>query len=192
MAGMKVIAGLGNPGSNYAGTRHNAGFDLIDRMAERFCVEVNSKKFSSLIGECEYDGTKLMFVKPQLYMNCSGQSIATVMGFYKLEKSSLLVVTDDMALEPGVIRLRAKGSAGGHNGLSDIISKVGGQDFSRLRIGIGRNSLFDTKDYVLGRPSKDERELIDESVRLSVDAVMCWVCDGIERAMTRYNVKNKP
>ncbi|MHC4221490.1 MAG: aminoacyl-tRNA hydrolase, partial [Planctomycetota bacterium] len=160
---MKMIVGLGNPGKEYVGTRHNAGFDVIDSLAEQLGIEVKKKKFGALIGTGQFNGKKLILVKPVRFMNCSGQVIATVAGFYKLDLEDLLVISDEMAIEAGKIRVRAKGSAGGHNGLADIIEKLGTGQFSRLRVGIGQSGIRDTVNFVLAKPTPDERELIAEA-----------------------------
>lgn len=187
MSDVKLIAGLGNPGKEYERTRHNVGFDVIDILSRELGVEIRQKKFNSLFGTAEYAGKKLILLKPQTYMNLSGQAVATVSGFYKLSKEDIMVVTDDMSLAPGTIRIRAKGSAGGHNGLSDIIKKIGGNDFPRLRIGIGKSTSPAWKNYVLGKPDKKDRVLIDAAYERSVKAVFCWIKNGIDRAMTNYN-----
>ena len=190
MAEVRLIAGLGNPGKEYAGTRHNVGFEIIDILAQRLNVEVKQKKFGSLFGETVFEGRKLLLLKPQQYMNRSGQNVATVAGFYRLPVENILVVTDDMALEPGSIRLRAKGSSGGHNGLADIISKVGTNEFARLRVGIGQSGRSGTVGFVLGKPSAEDKKLISQSMETASMAVLSWVTDGIDNAMNKFNVKN--
>lgn len=187
MSDIKMIVGLGNPGSKYEGTRHNVGFEVVDRLAGRLGVKVTKKKFGGLFCECVFEGTKLLLLKPQQYMNCSGQVVATASGFYRVGVESLMVVTDDMALEPGRVRIRAKGSAGGHNGLSDIIACVGGDEFARLRVGIGQNERIVARDYVLGRPSADERAAIEKAIEIAEQGLLCWIREGIDSAMNRYN-----
>jgi PTH1 family peptidyl-tRNA hydrolase len=189
-ASMKLIVGLGNPDNKYDQTRHNVGFRVVDALAERFGVTVRRKKFNALAEEVHAEETKLLLLKPQQYMNRSGHAVATAAGFYKLSPVDILVVTDDMALDVGRIRLRAKGSAGGHNGLKDIIARLGSDDFGRLRVGIGDSGRMDAAAYVLSRFSTDEREVIDRAVRTAVDAICCWLRDGADIAMTRYNAKN--
>jgi peptidyl-tRNA hydrolase, PTH1 family len=186
-AALKVIVGLGNPGKEYARTRHNVGFAVVDSLAETVGIEVTAKKFGGLVGLGECKGKKLILVKPQQYMNRSGQVVATVLGFYKLTPADVIVVADDMALEPGVVRLRAKGSAGGHNGLADIIEKIGTSDFTRLRIGIGKSAFPDARDYVLGEPSKEEKAAITEGIEKARQALVCWLTDGLEKAMNKFN-----
>jgi len=189
-ASMKLIAGLGNPGNEYEQTRHNVGFMVLDALADRFGTKIRQKKFNALVEEVYADGTKLLLVKPQQYMNRSGHAIATAAGYYKLASTEMLIVTDDMALDVGRLRLRAKGSAGGHNGLKDIISRLGSDNFPRLRVGIGESDRMDAADYVLSRFSADERQIIDKTVQTAVEAICCWLRDGIDMAMTRYNTKN--
>ena len=189
-ASMKLIAGLGNPGSKYDDTRHNVGFRVVDALAERFDAKVRRKKFNALTEEVHAEDTKLLLMKPQDYMNRSGHAVATAAGFYKLGPADVLVVTDDMALDVGRLRIRAKGSAGGHNGLKDIIARFGSDDFARLRVGIGDSGRMDAADYVLSRFSAEERAIVDNAVQTAVDAICCWLRDGVDIAMTRYNAKN--
>ena len=190
-ASMKLIAGLGNPGSKYDDTRHNVGFRVVDALAERFGEKVRRKKFNALTEEVHAEDTKLLLMKPQDYMNRSGHAVATAAGFYKLGPADVLVVTDDMALDVGRLRIRAKGSAGGHNGLKDIIARFGSDDFARLRVGIGDSGRMDAADYVLSRFSAEERAIVDNAVQTAVDAICCWLRDGVDVAMTRYNAKNE-
>jgi PTH1 family peptidyl-tRNA hydrolase len=188
---VRIIVGLGNPGSEYAGTRHNAGFDVVDLFAEQLNLSVTRKKFGSRIGEGLFEDVKIVLVKPQQYMNCSGQPVATITGFYKVDpKTDLLVISDDLALDPGVIRLRGKGSSGGQKGLNDIIRKLGSNVFARLRVGIGSSGRIPTEKYVLGRPSPEDRDRIARAQRQAVDAVRCWLRYGIEKAMSEYNGRN--
>ena len=190
-ASMKLIAGLGNPGSKYDDTRHNVGFRVVDALAERFGEKVRRKKFNALTEEVHAEDTKLLLMKPQDYMNRSGHAVATAAGFYKLGPADVLVVTDDMALNVGRLRIRAKGSAGGHNGLKDIIARFGSDDFARLRVGIGDSGRMDAADYVLSRFSAEERAIVDNAVQTAVDAICCWLRDGVDIVMTRYNAKNE-
>ncbi len=185
--GAKMVVGLGNPGREYADTRHNTGFRVIDSLAEKLQIAVNRRKFTSRFGLCESGGKKLILLKPWQFMNRSGSAVAKATAFYKLSAEDLLVVSDDMALAVGVIRLRAKGSAGGHNGLADVIEKLGTEQFSRLRIGIGQSDREDDVDYVLSKPSEEERPLLDKATERACEAVLCWVEHGIEEAMNRYN-----
>ncbi|MGD9109852.1 MAG: aminoacyl-tRNA hydrolase [Phycisphaerales bacterium] len=182
-----MVVGLGNPGKEYAGTRHNVGFAVIDALSEALDIEVKRRKFGARLGEGEIDDDKLILLKPVQFMNRSGQVVATAAGFYKLPIENLLVVTDDMALDVGRIRLRAKGSAGGHNGLDDIIQKLGTEEFVRLRVGIGSAGQQDAYDYVLGRFNENESPLIEAAISRARDAILCWLKQGIETAMNEYN-----
>jgi PTH1 family peptidyl-tRNA hydrolase len=187
MDDMKMIVGLGNPGDEYADTRHNTGFKVIDLLAEALGIEVKKKKFGARFGMGEFADKKLILLKPWQFMNLSGQAVATATGFYKLEVNNLLVVTDDMDLGTGRIRLRPKGSAGGHNGLADIIDTLGTNEFARCRIGIGRGENEDAVDYVLDKPSETDSPLLAEAIEQARDAVLCWVEHGIETAMNKFN-----
>ena len=187
MSDMKLVAGLGNPGGDYADTRHNIGFGVMDLLAETLGIEVRKRKFGARFGVGEFAGIKLIVLKPWQFMNRSGQAVATAVGYYKLNVADMLVVTDDMDLEPGRIRLRPKGSAGGHKGLADIIEKLGTNAFARCRIGIGRSEEQDAVNFVLDRPTKVERPLLDAAIERARDAVLCWIEHGIETAMNRYN-----
>lgn len=186
---VRLIVGLGNPGKSYDNTRHNVGFMVIDALAAMYGEKVKRKKFNALTEEIRAEGHKLLLVKPQQYMNRSGHAVATAAGFYKISPEHVLVVTDDMALETGRLRLRAKGSAGGHNGLKDIIARLGTDRFPRLRIGIGDSGRTDAADYVLSDFKGDEKERIEQAVQMAVKAVLSWVRDGIDIAMTTYNAK---
>lgn len=189
-AELRMIVGLGNPGKQYIGTRHNAGFRVVDLLAESLGANVKKKKkFGALFGEGEYANKKLIMLKPQLFMNCSGQVVATAVGFYRLGVGDLLVITDDMDLDVGRIRIRAAGSGGGHNGLADIIEKLGTTEFARLRIGIGQSEGTDAVEYVLGRASVADRTVLDRASIRAREAVLCWVRHGIEAAMNEFNTR---
>jgi PTH1 family peptidyl-tRNA hydrolase len=184
---IKMVVGLGNPGEDYVDTRHNVGFRVIDSLAEALKIVLKKKKFGACFGEGEFADRKLILLKPMRFMNCSGQVVATAAGFYKLALSDLLVVSDDMALPPGRIRMRPKGSSGGHNGLADVIEKLGTENIGRLRIGIGQSNKEAAEDYVLDKPTKEERPLLDEAIAKARDAVLCWIEYGIEAARNSYN-----
>ncbi|MDI6450057.1 aminoacyl-tRNA hydrolase [Anaerobaca lacustris] len=187
MADLKLVVGLGNPGPEYAETRHNLGFKVIEALDEALGIVVKQQKFGARVGEGWYRDRKVMLMKPWQYMNRSGQAVATVAGFYKLGLGDLIVITDDRALAPGRIRIRAKGSAGGHNGLADIIARLGSDEFARCRIGIGDCPGALAVDYVLGRPREDERPLLNEAIVRARDAVLCWLESGTERTMNEFN-----
>jgi len=189
MVDMKMVVGLGNPGDEYIDTRHNTGFKVIDSLAEALKIDVRKKKFGARFGTGEFCDKKLILLKPWRWMNLSGQAVATAVGFYKLELSNLLVVTDDMALEPGRIRIRAAGSGGGHNGLADIIEKLGTNEFGRLRIGIGNSGKEVAVGYVLDRPTKTESHLLAQAIEKARDAVLCWIEHGIDNTMNEFNSK---
>jgi PTH1 family peptidyl-tRNA hydrolase len=187
MADLKIIVGLGNPGREYADTRHNVGFRVIDTLAEALDIKIKKRKFGSLFGQAEFENKKLILLKPQSFMNRSGHVVATASGFYQLPHEDLLVIFDDMALDVGRLRLRAKGSAGGHNGLDDIIDKLGTDQFSRLRIGIGSDFQESSVDFVLDVPDEDEQTILDKAIETAKDAVFHWISFGIESAMNKFN-----
>ncbi len=189
MAEKKLIVGLGNPGQKYQKTRHNAGFEVIDALAEKLAVTVKQKKFGSYMGQADVGIYKLILLKPQMFMNNSGQAIATAAGFYKLEKEDVMVIFDDMWIDAGAIRIRPDGSAGGHNGVKDTIEKLGTKQFARLRVGIGQSEYQNDYDYVLSRPTKEQRLLIDEAIEKAVEAVLMWIeKDGeLNDVMAKFN-----
>jgi len=182
-----MVVGLGNPGSKYAQTRHNMGFMVIDALSGAFGIEVRQQKFGARFGSGDFEDNKLILLKPWQYMNLSGQVVATAVGFYKLPVPELLVISDDMALEPGRIRIRGRGSAGGHNGLADIIAKLGTNEFARLRIGVGQCGQADAAGYVLDRPGEAQMPLLAGAVERAQDAVLCWIRHGLDRAMNEFN-----
>jgi PTH1 family peptidyl-tRNA hydrolase len=187
MAELKVIVGLGNPGKEYAQTRHNIGFLVIDAIAKALDVKVKKRKFGALFGQADFQDKKLILLKPQSFMNRSGHVVATAAGFYKIPLQNLIVVFDDMALDVGRLRLRSKGSAGGHNGLADIIDKLATEEFSRLRLGIGSDIRESTVDFVLDEPDADEQPILERAVDSAKDALLHWVSYGIESAMNEFN-----
>jgi PTH1 family peptidyl-tRNA hydrolase len=187
MGQMKMVVGLGNPGEEFVDTRHNIGFRIIDSLAEAVAIDVRKRKFGARVGTGEVGEKKIILLKPWQFMNRSGEAVAKAVGFYKLPLSEMFVVTDDMALEPGRIRIRAKGSSGGHKGLADIIEKLGTSQFGRLRVGIGPSEQQETINYVLDRPTRRERLLLDEAIGRAKDAVLCWLELGVEAAMNKFN-----
>jgi len=184
---MQMIVGLGNPGKKYAETRHNVGFKAVDLLAETIGIEISKRSFGARLGKGNVAGKSVMLLKPWQYMNRSGQSVADAIGFYKLHLCDVLVVLDDMWLEPGQIRLREKGSAGGHNGLTDVLEKLGTENVPRLRVGIGQCAADDAVDYVLGEPDKKEGGLIKEGIVRARDAAICWLEEGTRAAMAKFN-----
>ena len=188
---MFVIAGLGNPDKKYEKTRHNVGFDVIDAMAKKYNVELTEKKHRALCGSGYIAGQKVLLVKPQTYMNLSGESIQAILNFYKLDaERDLLVIYDDISLAPGRIRVRAKGSAGGHNGIKNIIAMTGTQGFARIKIGVGEKPQgWDLADYVLGHFSKEERALVEDAFTDAVEAAEMILMDDLAGAMNKFNGK---
>lgn len=185
---MKLVAGLGNPGRKYEQTRHNVGFHVAAKLAERFGQSTPRSKFRGEVVEASIGTEKLLLLCPHTYMNRSGSSILAARDFYKLELAELLVVCDDLSLPLGKLRIRAKGSSGGQNGLGDIIQRLGSDEFPRLRIGIESPPPgWDAADFVLSKFSKDDRAEIDVAVSRAADAVECWVREGIESCMNQYN-----
>ncbi len=189
---MKIIVGLGNPGKKYENTRHNMGFLTVDLLAERHSINVNKIKFKALVGEGQISGHKVLLVKPQTYMNLSGQSVREVMAYYKVDMEDLLVIYDDLDTAVGSIRVRKKGSAGSHNGMKSVIYDLQDDSFPRIRIGIGKAGKQDWKDFVTGGIKKDEKALIEEAVTHAAEAVECILSENIDLAMNRYNQKKKP
>jgi PTH1 family peptidyl-tRNA hydrolase len=183
-----LVVGLGNPGREYRETRHNVGFMLADRLAARMGVTFGRLELKALIAKGELAGRKLILAKPQTYMNLSGQSVSSLVRFYKIPMENLLVAYDDVDLPFGVLRLRPGGGSAGQKGMASIIQSLGGQSFSRLRIGIGRPpGRMDAADYVLQKFSKSEQEQLDEILDRAADAVQSFVTQGLEMAMNQYN-----
>ncbi len=183
---MRLIVGLGNPGQRYVGTRHNVGFEVIDALARRASIAMTTEKFSAFFGDGVLAGEKVVLLKPTTFMNRSGRSVLAAGRFYKLDISELLVISDDLALPVGRIRMRAEGSSGNHKGLADIINRLGTNEFCRLRVGIGE-SIGQTTDYVLGRFSQDEETIMARAHQWAADAVESWIQNGVESTMSRYN-----
>jgi PTH1 family peptidyl-tRNA hydrolase len=184
---MKLIFGLGNPGRQYAGTRHNVGFMAVERLAERHGLSGAQQKFQAGTIDGMIQGQRCMLLQPLTYMNRSGQSVAAAVHFYRLEPSNVLLLVDDVALPCGRIRLRAEGGAGGHNGLADIEKALGTKKYPRLRIGIDSPGRAPQVDYVLGKFSKEQREALEPALDAACDAIECWLSEGIEKAMSLYN-----
>lgn len=190
---MYVIVGLGNPGKQYEQTHHNMGFITIDYLAEKLDVSVNKIKFKGLMGEANYKGEKVILLKPQTYMNLSGESVREIMQFYKVDIENLIVIYDDIDLDTGKIRIRAKGSAGTHNGMRNIVFQMQSDEFPRIRIGIrgGMYEKIGLRDFVTGGFTKEEVPLLEDAVDRAAKAALCIVSDGIDTAMNRYNLRDK-
>lgn len=184
---MRLIVGLGNPGKEYEKTRHNVGFMAIDRLADRNGMDAPKSKFSSLYYEGRVQGSRVAMLKPMTYMNRSGQAVREAVQFFKLDPDDVLVLVDDIALPCGRIRLRPTGSAGGHNGLSDIELALQSRNYPRIRIGIDPPGRVPQRDYVLGRFSKDQWEQVEPAIDRTAEAAECWLTDEIDRVMSRYN-----
>lgn len=185
---MKLVVGLGNPGKKYQGTRHNVGFEVLARLAADYGAGATRQRFQAEVAEIRVQQEKVVLLSPLTFMNVSGASVQPARDFYQLEDDELLVVSDDLNLPAAQLRFRAKGTAGGQKGLADVIRRLGTQQVPRLRIGIGPvPSRWDAADFVLGKFTKDERELIDAAVVNSATAVVDWVQHGIQFCMNRYN-----
>lgn len=190
---MFIIAGLGNPDKKYENTRHNIGFDFIDALGAKYNIPVKEKKYKALVGTGYIEGVKVLLVKPQTYMNLSGESLREVMDFYKIDpEEEMLIVFDDISLAPGNIRIRKKGSAGGHNGIKSIIAHTGTQNFTRIKIGVGEKPAgWDLADYVLGHFPEEDRKLVDEAVSDAVTAAVYIMQQDTDRAMNEFNAKKQ-
>lgn len=185
---MKIIVGLGNPEKKYEGTRHNVGFATLDRLAETYQIAVDTKKFQGLIGKGVIGGEKVILVKPLTYMNLSGNCVREVAEYFRVEAGDILVIFDDISLIPGQIRIRPKGSAGGHNGIKSIIANLGSQEFPRIKCGVGEKPKgSDLADWVLGHFNNEDKRLVDEAMDRAVKAVECILTEGVDAAMNRYN-----
>src|SRR4051794_16094704 len=184
---MKLVVGLGNPGSKYEGTRHNIGFEVIDRLAAGGAGASFGRKFEGLVAETSIEFHRVLLLKPQTFMNLSGRSVGQALRFYKLEVSDLLVVCDDLNLPLGKLRIRGGGSDGGQKGLKDITAQLGTDAYARLRIGIGERGETDAADFVLSRFRNAERPVIDDALILASQAVAVWVTQGLAAAMNRFN-----
>lgn len=188
---MFVIVGLGNPGKKYENTRHNAGFISIDALAAKYGISIMEKKHKALCGTGVIEGNKVLLVKPQTFMNLSGESVRAVMDFYKIDpEEEMLVIYDDISLAPGNIRIRKKGSAGGHNGIKSIIAHAGTQNFMRIKVGVGEKpSGWDLADYVLGHFSEEDTSKIKEVMPDILQAAVLMMQGDVDKAMNDYNAK---
>ena len=183
---MKLIVGLGNPGKKYEHTRHNMGFDTLDLFADLAMIDIDKESFKGLVGRGKIFNQDILLLKPQTFMNLSGESVREIVNYFKIDINDILVIYDDMALEPGRIRLRPSGSSGGHKGMQNIIEHLGTEDIKRIRIGIGEPT-YDTIDYVLSKPTKDEKPQIEEAINEAVEAIKTYLKNNFEIAMNKFN-----
>ena len=187
---MKIIAGLGNPGAEYAKTKHNVGFMLMDAFAVHLNAASWREDFHSLVTEISIGGEKVFLVKPLTYMNNSGESVRAFMDYFKIDASDVIVIYDDINLEPGNLRIRLKGSAGGHNGIKSLIAHMGTSDFPRIKVGVGEKPpRIDLADHVLGHFNDEDKKLLDEAASDAIEAIKLMVAGEYDMAMNRYNVK---
>ena len=185
---MYLIVGLGNPETDYSKTRHNMGFNVINKISEKYGIEVNKKKFDGLIGEGMIEGEKVLLLKPQTYMNLSGKSIIQVINFYKIPLENICVIYDDMDVEKGKIKIRKKGSAGSHNGMKSVIEELGSEEFTRIRIGIGKPEFEgDNINYVIGPIPESELKVLDEGTTKATEAAIGILKIGVDNTMNKYN-----
>lgn len=184
---MKLIVGLGNPGKEYQKTRHNIGFMVIDNYLKENNLELNKTKFNGKYTETNIKGEKVIFLEPQKYMNLSGEVIREFVKFYKIDIKDILVINDDLDMECGKIRLREKGSSGGHNGLKNIEQHLNTNEYKRLKIGVGNNKMIETKDYVLGKFSKEDFEKIENSIKISKNIIDDFIDEDFISLMSNYN-----
>lgn len=185
---MKIVVGLGNPGARYEGTRHNIGFEVLGELARRWGATKPKSRFEALLSDISYQSEKLLLCAPQTFMNLSGRSVQQVIKFYQTPLIDVIVVSDDLNLKTGQIRLRASGSAGGQKGLQSILTCLATEEISRLRLGIGRPPPeMDSADYVLGKFRRDELELVDPAIGRAASAVETWATDGVTAAMNKFN-----
>lgn len=189
MEGWFLIVGLGNPGRQYEATRHNIGFEVIDYLSKEHKIKVNKIKFKALLGEGTLGGQRVILAKPQTFMNLSGESVREITSYYKIPAERTIIVYDDISLPTGSIRIRAKGSAGGHNGMKSIIYQLQTDEFPRLRIGVGapQHENYDLADYVLGHFGNGESEDIINAVKTAPDALISMMCEGIDKAGAKFN-----
>lgn len=190
---MKLIVGLGNPGPRYAQTRHNVGFLAVDGLARRWGMELSdyAARFEARIARTQRADDDVLLLEPQTFMNLSGRSVLAARQFYKIEPGEVLVIYDDLDLPPGKLRVRARGSAGGHNGMGDILRRLGTTEIARIRIGIGRVHSAAATSHVLGRIAPDELDDVQAAIDIAIEAAECWLANGITTAMNKYNRPNK-
>ena len=190
---MFLIVGLGNPEKKYDKTRHNIGFDTIDALADKYNISMNEKKHKALCGTGVIDGVKVLLAKPQTYMNLSGDSVAEIVNFYKIDpEEEMIVIFDDISLAPGNIRVRKKGSAGGHNGIKSIIARTGTKNFMRIKVGVGEKPAgWDLADHVLGHFSREDRALVEDAIKDAEAAAVLMMQGQVDKAMNDFNAKKQ-
>ena len=189
---MYLIVGLGNPEEDYSNTRHNMGFDAINKISDYYNIQVNKSKFNGLYGTGMIDNEKIVLLKPQTFMNLSGECIKEFVDYYKVDMNKLIVIYDDIEVEPGTIRIRKKGSAGGHNGMKSVVYMLKTQDFTRIRIGIGKpDNKEDMINYVIGYVSKEDYQILEDGIELAKKATIELLENGIDIAMNKFNSKDK-
>jgi len=183
---MYLIVGLGNPEEDYSNTRHNMGFDTINKIAKEYGIEINKKKFKGLYGTGIIEGKKAILLKPQTFMNLSGESIKEVVDFYKIENDKIIIIYDDMDIDLGVIKIRKKGGSGSHNGMKSVVHYFG-TDFARIRVGIGKPGDDDFIKYVIGPIPEEEKEILDRATTIAKDAAVEIIKQGVDNAMNKFN-----
>ena len=191
---MKLIAGLGNPGKEYAETRHNSGYMAIDRLAEKAGVSITTEKWKALTAVCRIEGQAVLLLKPLTYMNNSGSAVSQAVSFYKIEPEDILIIHDDMDLPVGSVRIRKRGSSGGQKGMKSILQCLGTDEIARIRIGVGHSRRGEhdiVPDWVLSPIPKAERQIFDDSIRAAADAAYAWVHEDMDIVMSKYNIKVK-
>lgn len=190
---MYLIVGLGNPTKQYEKTRHNIGFDVIDALADKYNISMTEKKHKAICGKGVIEGQKVVLAKPQTFMNLSGESVVELLNFYKMDpETEMIIIYDDISLAPGNIRIRKKGSAGGHNGIKNIIALTGTQNFLRIKVGVGEKPKdWDLADYVLGRFSTEDRKYVEEAMKDAIAACALMLRDEVDKAMNDYNSKKR-
>ena len=186
-----LIVGLGNPGREYEKTRHNAGFRALDVLAQKLNCRIDKGKFQGLYGQCSYQDRKILLLKPQTFMNLSGRSVLQISAFFKVPPARIIVLFDDISLAPGRLRIRANGSAGGHNGIKSIIQEVGSQEFPRVKIGVGAkpHPEYDLADWVLSTFSAQEEKALAKSLEWAAEAALCIIDHGVPESANRFNGK---
>ncbi len=185
---MFLIVGLGNPEEEYSNTRHNMGFDTINKLANEYNIKINKNKFKGLCGSGIIENEKVILLKPQTYMNLSGESIKEAMTFYKIKSENIIVIYDDIDIEPGIIKIRKKGGPGGHNGMKSVISEIDTQNFPRIRIGIGKpENKGQLIEYVIGKMPQTDKDILEKATTLGKEAILEIIKNGVDIAMNKFN-----